>query len=174
LKVDLIYLFDLTCYVCNELFFLRVCRYASLPATYTALTILCFIFHHLLRTLHSILIFLSWNSLFYNFYYSVYGFQLYSVLFFFFFLFLGLNSRIQSQRPPGRVHTDICDNTRFAVLERNLTLMTKQIPDLNPYNTHPVATQISSEKGVACSLKAEVIKLDLLMHVDAHAHLCAL
>lgn len=76
------------------------------------------------------------------------------------FIFLGLNSRIQSQRPAGRVHTDICDNTRFAVLERNLTLMTKRLPDLISKDAHPLATQLSTEKGMACRLKAEVIKLD--------------
>lgn len=97
-----------------------------------------------------------------------------NVLFFFYSIFLGLNSRIQSQRPAGRVHTDICDNTRFAVLEKNLTQMTKQIPDLNPKDAHPLATQLSAEKRMACSLKAEVIKFDGIMHVDAHAHLCAL
>jgi hypothetical protein len=60
------------------------------------------------------------------------------------------------------------------VLEKNLTQMTKQMPDLNFKDAHPLATQISAEKRMACSLKAEVIKLDCIMHENTNAHLCAL
>ena len=70
-----------------------------------------------------------------------------------------MNNRIKNDRPAGRVHTEIDYDKRYAVLEKNMTQMTKRLPDLRPRNASAHADGIGVDRRVTCSIKAEVIQI---------------
>lgn len=71
--------------------------------------------------------------------------------------------KINDDRPKGRLHNRIDTSNRHGVLEKNMSKMTKQLPDFCPRNTsartvHTVcADELDTDKRVTYALKAEVI-----------------
>ena len=73
---------------------------------------------------------------------------------------LELIDKIKDVRPEGRLHNRIDMVARHGVLEKNMSKMTKRLPDFCPRNTsarNVCADELDADKRVMYALKAEVI-----------------
>lgn len=74
-----------------------------------------------------------------------------------------LTDKIKDDRPKGRLHNRIDTSTRHGVLEKNMSKMTKRLPDFCPRNTSArtvrtvCADELDTDKRATYALKAEVI-----------------